>query len=149
MTSADYWDEPTAYIAPLRRTWGEGTGTGDGSAAEAGDATWNAAQYGSVTWTTVGAQSDSTDRYAAYSSTAINTAVNRWVTWDATTMVANWANGTVTNNGAIIYTTTTYNSTKTFSSKENTTVANRPKLTVTYTPAVNSSFAFPQVIICE
>lgn len=58
--SADDTARVEAYL--LRRVFGEGTGTGaDGDPAQAGEASWNAAQEGTQDWTTPGATSGQTD----------------------------------------------------------------------------------------
>lgn len=71
-----FWDTPNSTPAgglttdtlrvgvfPLRRAWGEGTKTG--SAAAAGECTWDSAAKATVAWGSPGAKNVSTDRYPA------------------------------------------------------------------------------------
>jgi hypothetical protein len=94
----------------LTRDWGEGTagssnpaisGSGMGSTASPGDATWNEAMFGSVNWTNPGAEGD----YAAIPSAikSVGGPIDTPHTWDSTPAlvrdVQDWLNAPAANYG--------------------------------------------------
>jgi hypothetical protein len=109
-------------IYALRRTWSESS------------ATYNIASTG-VNWATAGANSTSTDRESTIlgtvssSSTGVKTfAFNA----SGVAKVQAWVNTPASNYGFVIQDYVNNSDGIDISSKENTTAANRPKLTVTY-----------------
>ena len=127
----------TYNLYNMRRSWVEGTLTT--GAANTTSANWNTYD-GSNTWGTGGAANTSSDRYNAnmwgagttsFSSTGSKT-VN--LNTDGVSVVQGWINGSTTNYGVTIqnYSTTSGSDDLQVSSSENTTVANRPKLNITY-----------------
>jgi len=122
-------------------SWGEGTSNaggqeGGGALATTNDATWQYRFFNTQTWTTLGGQFNGT----VSATTSVNGNGN--YTWTGATMVSDvqgWVNNSATNFGWIMRGNEGANQTaKRFSTKENTTVANRPQLSVTYTPPVTS-----------
>ncbi|HEY1600515.1 MAG TPA: DNRLRE domain-containing protein, partial [Pirellulales bacterium] len=90
----------------LSKGWGEGTtesggtisGTGQGAAANAGDATWNASAFPSTLWTKPGGDFAST----ASASTSVGSTLNAASNWSSAAMVTdvqNWLNTPSTNFG--------------------------------------------------
>ncbi len=67
-----------------------------------------------------------------YDLHALSHLLNSTETWTFTTLVQGWINGTLTNNGLAIINTSTADLVG-FASSDNTTAANRPKLTIDYT----------------
>jgi hypothetical protein len=133
----------THAIAALRRPFGEGVGTGkDGSVALTGESTWSEYQKPS-TWTTVGAQDTTDDRYNADSSTSVpmTTTAGTVITWDVTTSVQNFINSTWTNNGWVLYTTSgdTANGSSKYHSRNAATATDRPILEIVYTTGAGAT----------
>jgi spore coat protein A len=117
--------------------WGEGTSLapGDetsGGAATTGDATWLHSFYPDSLWTTVGGDYDPTP-----SATTPTNDVN-FYTWTSSAVindVQGWVDAPASNYGWIVRSDeTTTKTDREFASRQNTTVAWRPKLEVTYTP---------------
>ncbi len=119
----------------MRRAWVEGTGNRTSSTTSSNWNTYN----GTSNWGTAGAASTTEDRYdtnlwsagtTSFSSTGSKTeALNA----AGAAVVQGWIDGTIDNHGLIMqnYSGTTTNAVF-FSSSENATTANRPRLNVTY-----------------
>lgn len=105
----------------IMQSWGEGTKSGS---EPADGATWNTTD-GSLNWDGGGGSYDAT----AIASIVITSAlVIR--NWDISSLVQNWHNGLYVNEGVLLKGSgTVYVS---FASKEDVTVANRPKLSISY-----------------
>ena len=144
----------TFGIAALKRgVFVEGTGAGvDGSSANSTEVCWDYFSYNTVSWTTAGATGAS-DVYADNSTTTCTMSTDTAgtvKTWDITAIVQNWINGTYSNYGLLMHTTSgdTANGTWDFHSKEATTVSNRPLLTITSTLGGASSILIsPQSLL--
>jgi uncharacterized repeat protein (TIGR01451 family) len=122
--------------------WGEGTsnagaggvgaGEGDGVQATTGSVTWFFASFPSQRWTTLGG-----DFAAAASASTSVGSVGRyqWTGAGMTADVQQWVNNAATSFGWIFTGNESGGGTsKQFDTKENTTAANRPVLTVDFTP---------------
>jgi uncharacterized protein (TIGR03382 family) len=123
----------------LNADWGEGSsnsdtsgGGGRGAAATTGDATWLDRVLGGARWNTAGgdfkaAASASTDvvglGFYSFTSAGLVTDVQRWLDNSSTNF--GWA---------IIGNETADGTAKRFDSRQNATAANRPTLTIDYTP---------------
>lgn len=126
----------TITLHRLTSDWGEGTSDaggeeGGGAAAASNDATWIHAFFNSVSWASAGGD------YASSSSASRTISGTGAYTWGSTsTMVADvqgWVNDASQNFGWILIgDEEVQRSTKRFDSKENSTAANRPTLTVHY-----------------
>jgi spore coat protein A len=123
----------------LLSEWGEGTSNtgnsqqGRGEPATTNDATWRHTFYSSQFWGTPGGD------YALTASATKSVGPTGTYTWGSTSgMVGDvqaWLNNASVNHGWIILSNeTTIQTTKRFATHENTTVNNRPKLVVNYTP---------------
>ncbi len=129
----------TISLQKLTADWGEGTSNansneGSGAPSSTNDATWVHRFFPSTSWTKAGGDFAST----VTASTQVN-AVGSY-SWGSTTqMVADvqgWLANPSSNFGWILIGNESTNSTaKRFDSRENSTAANRPKLTVTYKTA--------------
>jgi hypothetical protein len=129
----------TVSLQKVAADWGEGTSNasnseGSGALSSTGDATWIHRFYSSTTWTKAGG-----DFASAASASASVDNVGSY-SWGSTTqMVADvqgWLANPSSNFGWILLgNEATTSTTKRFDSRDNGTVANRPKLTVTYTVA--------------
>ena len=119
--------------------WGEGTsntGTsqqGRGEPATTNDATWRHTFYSTQFWATPGGD------YTLTASAAKSVGATGTYTWGSTSGmvgdVQTWLNNASQNHGWIIIgTETQIQTTKRFATRENSTVNNRPKLVVNYTP---------------
>lgn len=127
--------------------WGEGTSDsgqdgGTGSEATIGDATWTHAQWPGTLWTTVGGD------FAATASASQSVSGTGYYTWGSTAgLIADvqaWVDLPSSNFGWLVRGVESVNQTaKRFSSRENSTTANRPLLTVQYTPPPPSPGAVP------
>ncbi len=122
----------------LRRSWVEGTST---QAASSTSANWNTYD-GANTWGTGGAANTSSDRYDTNlwnaTSTSYSTTGSKTIDLNANgvAVVQGWVAGTLTNYGVIMQTYSgTTNNALFFASSENSTVANRPKLNISYCAA--------------
>jgi hypothetical protein len=100
--------------------------------AKPNEATWNHAKLGSY-WGLPGCNSTSTDRAPTPEHTVTTRGIRKWYNFDLTTLVQDWVNGSLTNNGLLlrssspIATWSLY-----FASAQNDTVTLRPKLVITY-----------------
>ena len=119
--------------------WGEGqsnsngqAGGGGGAPAEPGDATWTHAFFGSAPWTNLGGDFD------AAPSAGQQLVGTGFYTFSGTGLiqdVQSWVDNPSTNFGwAIIGNEAVSGSAKRLDSRNHPTPANRPSLTVTYTP---------------
>lgn len=122
----------------LSQDWGEGASDaagneGPGIAAQPGDATWNSSFYPSTSWSTPGGAFVSTQTAATGNVIAGTPIVisNDGLVAD----VQSWVNSSTTNFGWIIRASdeSAANSAKRFVSRNNSTVSQRPTLSVTYT----------------
>jgi Secretion system C-terminal sorting domain len=120
----------------LSSNWGEGTsnagstGDGGGVPATANDATWLNTFFPASFWTNPGGDYNPVPS----ASTSINvTGFYSWSTPDMVTDVQAWINTPGVNYGWILLCNeTTISTARKFGSKENTVIANRPSLSVTY-----------------
>ncbi len=130
-----------ANVALHRATanWGEGasndTGTtGQGTTAATNDATWLHRFYNTQFWTTAGGDFAA----AASATTSVSTSVGTRFTWSSAAMAADvqsWITTPANNFGWVVRGDETRAQTsKRFDSRNVTTVANRPILSVVYTP---------------
>jgi hypothetical protein len=119
--------------------WGEGTSDapaeeGTGAASTPGDATWIHRFYSSVFWTAPGGD------FASTPSAMTSVGDVGFYTWSSPQMVADvqaWVDAPANNFGwLLIVDESDFPSAKRFDSRENPVVANRPKLTITFTPPV-------------
>jgi len=117
----------------LTASWVEGTG--DGTQTYDG-VTWSN-RSSTATWTTAGGD------YNAIAFALTNVTVVGSYSWNVTNLVRGWVNGTWTNNGLILVNTAAGINKKTFTSSDGATAANRPKLIINYTTALNISFVSP------
>ncbi|MDB6053720.1 MAG: Chitinase [Verrucomicrobiales bacterium] len=135
----------TAHIGNLHKllaNWGEGTGSGLPNAtpvATTGAACWNSRQFGQNAWTTAGGGSG-TDYASAISGTGSLVSSGASTFASTATLVSDvqaWVNSPSSNFGWILmYSSETGGSNaKRLATREDTTVANRPSITVTYTTA--------------
>jgi len=122
----------------LLNSWGEGTsdaspgGEGDGAPATTGDATWIHRFFNTQTWTIPGG-----DFAAVVSASQTINAVGNydWTGAGLTADVQQWFADSATNNGWILIgNESTSQTAKELSSRQNATPANRPTLTVDYSP---------------
>jgi large repetitive protein len=112
-------------IRRITSAWNEGSGGCGGSNSAV---SWNQRITG-TNWTTSGGDFNGT--VEATTTVGSN---NTTYTWNVLSLVQNWTNGTNANHGLMVKNTSeTSGALNVFASSENTTVANRPKLTVTYT----------------
>jgi len=128
----------TIRLHRLLADWGEGASNasgpeGNGASSSSGDATWVHRFFNSDSWSTPGGDSSSTVSGSA------SVAGPGSYTWDSTsqlvTDVQGWVDDPSSNFGWIVIGDEGANQTvKKFGSRENGTSANRPVLTVTYTP---------------
>lgn len=110
-------------VHQLTRSWVEGTKTGSGTAD---GATWKTYD-GTNAWTNNGGDYDPTP--VATSTVTNNSGV--LASFEIAPLVQDWLSGKYPNNGVLLKTVNTIS--PTFASKEDATVANRPKLLITYT----------------
>lgn len=125
----------------LTQDWNEGPSTapptgGLGAAAQATDVTWQYRVHNTASWTTFGGTF-----VAAASASTNTTAANTTYTWSGSGLVADvqgWLDGSFGNHGWLLKgNESTDNTAKNISSRTNATVANRPVLTVVFTPPTN------------
>ena len=135
---------PTIELHPLTKEWGEGTvssGSGQGGPAAAGDATWNAAAFGSTNWTTAGGDFG----VSSASLTIVGTTIGTSYSWLSTSAlvsdVQGWLNNPTTNHGWALINTNESGSQnfRSFSSREASS-ALQPVLTVNYVIPEPSTF---------
>jgi hypothetical protein len=137
----------SASLHRLTSDWGEGSSNasgaeGQGTAPSTGDATWAKAFFNTVSWNSGG------EFVTQASATA--TAGSSAVTWSSNMLVQdvrNWLDGVQENYGWILKVNESSNqTTKRFNSRENSSVANRPKLTIEYTvPKSDQSISFDAI----
>ena len=117
----------------ITNPWTEGTFSG-----AAGVSNW-AQRVTSINWTTAGGD------YNATAETSTSVVGNGSYTWSIPNMAQSWVTTPANNNGVLMRMVNEATSLlKTYGSRENTTVANRPSLSVTYTVAGNTSTSFTQ-----
>ncbi len=123
------------YLHKLITDWGEGTSftssTGIGAPATTNDATWLHSFYPATNWTNSGGD------FEALSSAVTNVNNPAFYSWSSAGMVSDiqaWLNTPANNYGWLVKGAETANSqSKRIDSRENSTTANRPVLTVDYT----------------
>lgn len=143
-------DQPAVFLVPVKlhrvsKNWGEGTSNGGdqgaGALATPGDPTWLHTFWDTAFWTTPGG-----DFVTTASATQDVAGVVGFYSWSSAQMVADvqaWLDNPASNFGWVVLgNETTPDSAKRFDSRENTTVANRPALTVVYSPAVIPTVSF-------
>ena len=132
----------TVSLRRLLANWGEGTSNADqqegaGAASTPGDATWIHTFYNTAFWSTAGGD------FSSAASAATTVGGTGQYSWSSAGMVADvqaWLDNPATNFGWIVMGNEgTAETAKRFDSKENTTVANRPSLTITYTPPTTAT----------
>lgn len=94
-------------------------------------ATWNQAANGNL-WALAGCNDTVTDRRATAESTFTTSGLYKWYSLDVTGAVQEWVNGTLANNGWLLRQPGSTTSSFNFASADNGTLAQRPKLVVTY-----------------
>ena len=129
-------------LRKVNADWGEGTSNansneGSGATSATNDATWLHRFFSTTSWTTPGGDFSSTTSASA----SVNAVGN--YTWGSTAqMVADvqtWLSNPSSNFGWILIgDEANLGSAKRFESRENPVVANRPKLTVTYTVSTSA-----------
>jgi hypothetical protein len=136
----------TIELHKLTNNWGEGItgqgaaigGSGQGFAANAGDATWNARLFPSTLWATPGGDFSA----SASSSTLVNNVVNNPFTWLSTpTLVSDvqgWLDSPANNFGWTVINAaeTTPSDFRAFYTRDFSDAALRPALQISYTAAV-------------
>lgn len=127
----------TMFLQRITSDWGEGStvangGGGGGGQATTGSATWVHTFYNTQTWTTPGGDFD------AAASAGISVFGVGAYTWDAPGMafdVQGWLDNPGSNFGWILRGTETGQSNASrFASRESSVAADRPQLTIDYTP---------------
>jgi hypothetical protein len=134
----------TIGLYTLSKNWGEGTteaggtisGTGQGAAANNGDATWNAASFSNTLWSKPGGDFSGT----ASATASVGSTLNAGSSWSSTAMVTdvqNWLDHPTNNFGwAVVNSDETDATTfRAFWTKEAPTASLRPELIVSYTAA--------------
>lgn len=126
----------------LNATWGESIshasgGEGGGAPAASGDATWTHRYFDTVPWISPGG-----DFAATTSATISVNNQNQYYSWSSAGMASDvqaWVNTPGSNYGWIIIgNESTDQSTKRFESRQSTSLANRPSLSITYTAPSNT-----------
>ncbi len=128
------------HLHKLTKDWGEAGSNapgqeGSGTAAMSGDATWNNNFFNTGTWTNPGASGD----YVAASSAGTSVAGNGFYTWSSSQLTAD-VQSMLDNAGSnfgwiLIGNENTSQTAKRFNTRENPNSSQRPKLSITYTPA--------------
>ncbi|MCA8949945.1 MAG: PKD domain-containing protein [Planctomycetes bacterium] len=126
-------------VSPVTREWGEAPdpgsngGIGGGTPAVAGDATWASAIVGVQTWTSAGGDFGG----ASASATVGGVGVYTWVSSSLRADVQSWLTP-ANNHGWILRGSEVsgVRSAKVFGSLQNATAADRPRLRITYRPAL-------------
>lgn len=134
--------DQSVLLKKVNADWGEGTSNagsneGSGATSSSNDATWLHRFFNTTPWTNPGGDLSTTTS----GSTSVNSIGN--YTWGSTAqMVADvqgWLTNPTSNFGWILIgDETNLGSAKRFESRENAAVANRPKLTVTYTATTSA-----------
>jgi hypothetical protein len=97
-----------------------------------GEVTWNRAQEANR-WGEAGCTSTVTDRRGLYESPVMTSGTGKWYSFPVSSAVQQWVDGTLANNGLLLRATLLhYTTTFSFASSETGTIANRPRLVVTY-----------------
>lgn len=147
----------TIELHKLTNDWGEGVtgqgaaimGSGQGFAANAGDATWNARLFPSTSWTAPGGDFAA----AASSSTLVDNVVNTPFTWLSTPAlvsdVQGWLDSPANNFGwAVINTAeTTPSDFRAFYTRDFSDAGLRPALQVSYTAAVPEPETYAMLVV--
>ncbi|MEO7768491.1 MAG: DNRLRE domain-containing protein [Ferruginibacter sp.] len=127
-------------IFPLTADWGEGSSSvlvdndGNGTLAAVNDATWLSRFHSATSWNQTGGDFNSTA--SATTSVGATSTSYTWASPQVIADVQNWLNNPSSNFGWILIgDETTQASVKRFGSRENTTVTQRPTLSITYTIA--------------
>ena len=127
----------TVQLHRLMADWGEGASNasaneGAGIASESGDATWAHMRYDSETWETPGGDFSTASSAA---QTVVGVGLYTWGSTDnMVSDVQSWLDDTSTNFGWLLLGNEDENrTTKRFDSRENSTEANRPALTIEFT----------------
>ncbi|HUF62633.1 MAG TPA: DNRLRE domain-containing protein [Verrucomicrobiales bacterium] len=125
----------------LEGAWGEAasSGIGQGAPAGAGDATWTHRVFDTDLWTTPGG--DFSGPASAVTNISTEFGEVTWTSAQLTADVQAWAAGAVPNAGWILIgDETALGSATSFGSREQGLAANRPRLTLTFTPASSETF---------
>jgi hypothetical protein len=125
--------------------WGEGTSNapaneGEGTSATTGDATWTHTFFPSSNWSTPGGD------FEPNPSASTDLSGLGFYIWTSVLMAADvqtWLDNPSTNFGWIVQGPNVDKTARRFDSRENLVTANRPKLTINYTAAVNEWAGFP------
>lgn len=136
----------TYNLYNMRRAWVEGTQSGavPGSGAGATFASYDGNTAN--TWGTAGAANTSSDRYNTNlwgaGSTSFSTTGSKTIALnnDGLAVVQGWVDGSLPNYGLTIQNYTTGSTDVQFSTKENSTTANRPKLILDYCTEVATTY---------
>jgi spore coat protein A len=129
-------------IRKLTQSWSEGTGVppssgGSGMAAVAGNVTWNRRTYNTTSWTNPGGTYSGT--VTATASVPEASGARNWTGAQVLADVQGWYTNSATNFGWILIgDEDTDQTARRFSTRQNATVAERPKLVITYTPPATS-----------
>ena len=134
----------TFNLHKVTSDWGEGASNanepgGTGANAQNNDATWQHRFYSATNWTTPGGDFAATASASRPVGNSLSDPVQTWTGGTLLTDVQSWITTPSTNFGWLLRgdattETTTYTAQR-FASRENTTAADRPKLTLTYTSA--------------
>jgi hypothetical protein len=117
----------------LTRYWDEGTG----NAQNSGDgATWDNATN-TTTWTTAGSD------YAATEIARVSVTTDGYYTWNITSLVQGWVNGTWSNYGMLFANSADGDDTNVFTSDDDNATAQRPQFNASYTIPLNITFVSP------
>jgi len=118
----------------VSRDWLEGTHSGSGSADGATWDTWD----GTNAWTTAGGDYDP----APVANSPITDATGDWESWDISTLVQGWLDGSFANNGLLLKGSGTV--AVSFGSKEDADPTLHPRLSITYACVCGSPCLAPQ-----
>ena len=118
----------------VSRDWLEGTHSGSGSADGATWDTWD----GTNAWTTAGGDYDP----APVANSPITDATGDWESWDISTLVQGWLDGSFANNGLLLKGSGTV--AVSFASKEDADPTLHPRLSITYACVCGSPCLAPQ-----
>ena len=127
----------TVSLHSILADWGEGTSDasfneGGGTTATTNDATWTHRFFDTAFWTSPGGDFSAT---GSGSTSVAGAGSYNWSSAQMVTDVQGWLDDPTGNFGWLLKgNESTVQTTKRFDSKENGTDANRPKLTVQYTP---------------
>ena len=139
LTASTTGVEPTVELHKTLADWGEGASAPSGfmppyGTAKTGDATWLHTFYNTQLWAAPGG-----DFSPTVSGSAVFGADNTYSTFSSTPQMAadvqSWLNAPATNFGWLLKDNETQESGKMIDSRESTTVAHRPTLTIDYTLA--------------